>query len=982
MCKFQPKIPGSPLDTYLNGSDKKDMEGEMIPPEGLEYIRQMDESIRKYHAGRSLKQGTSKSSGRSHSFSNSKKAHWFYLDEIVEHEKGSYPALDVFAFVELLAETKEVLRSLRHPDEWVELYRRWSDRRMSKGRAGAVIFDGRLESILMVQSFRGSFSFPAGKLEDDETEVECAIREVQEELGMDLSQLLNERQHVKAILSDKERRIPMTLFVISTPEKVQVKPSTKKEIQKIAWIHVTKLPGWTTSTTSSKLRFFNVEPFIPELKSLGCQPSATTCLVGRWARRNAEATLDPATQTSTSLSREAGLSADWLDLERALSCFDAAWDGALKTRRSFEAEVNRVKYMVLATLLNTVGMIFLEQATCGRPQWWSTLASVPLGLNPLTNVLLKRIILQMTEIHAGRDRTRYMRKTTYAEFIVGIMVVIIAISVAACASSGVSILNPDFLRPVTVALTLAILVLVVLDGVFSWSAYTALRSVVRDVRMVMPAQEAGRLSTAMAVARANLCLVVLAVLGTSLFYGMFVVGGVAFLLFYQAGPVQQNEDYSDAPFALALVPLVIWCLDSIFNDVCAVYLGCGPTQAALELVTQASQVDAVGMPVADTVSAIAGCRHTTVPMEEEVSWGEHKDGDLGAMPSCKDDEKLSYRRLRLLGQGSFGKAFLARDLSNNELVVMKQVRVEKMDAKARDTAVREAVALRRVRHPNVVRFRQVFVRSGWLCLVMDFADGGDLCCAVKERAKSGELFEESAVLECFSQVADAVRYVHAKKMSCTEDIKSRNVFLCRTGQALLGDFGLVRLLESTLELAHTRVGTPYYLSPEIIRKQPYNYKTDVWSLGVLLYEMAHLRRPFVGTLETLPKIIISGEYEPLSSVFSAELHQLVARMLAVDPHQRLNLADALQEEVLAAPLRRSREALQLGFPPDETPEPPPIPVRKEIQELDSEWIGFNTMSLGRKKRIPTTGGRKCIGYVSVVGNRNWAPPPTTPGARW
>ncbi|CAK9015829.1 unnamed protein product [Durusdinium trenchii] len=349
--------------------------------------------------------------------------------------------------------------------------------------------------------------------------------------------------------------------------------------------------------------------------------------------------------------------------------------------------------------------------------------------------------------------------------------------------------------------------------------------------------------------------------------------------------------------------------------------------------------------------AIAGCRHTTVPMEEE------------------DDEKLSYRRLRLLGQGSFGKAFLARDLSNNELVVMKQVRVEKMDAKARDTAVREAVALRRVRHPNVVRFRQVFVRSGWLCLVMDFADGGDLCCAVKERAKSGELFEESAVLECFSQVADAVRYVHAKKM-VHRDIKSRNVFLCRTGQALLGDFGLVRLLESTLELAHTRVGTPYYLSPEIIRKQPYNYKTDVWSLGVLLYEMAHLRRPFVGTLETLPKIIISGEYEPLSSVFSAELHQLVARMLAVDPHQRLNLADALQEEVLAAPLRRSREALQLGFPPDETPEPPPIPVRKEIQELDSEWIGFNTM-IRRKEDGLILPEAKGIVDLSVAK----APPP-------
>eukprot|EP00931_Biecheleriopsis_adriatica_P055110 TRINITY_DN32510_c0_g1_i1.p1 TRINITY_DN32510_c0_g1~~TRINITY_DN32510_c0_g1_i1.p1 ORF type:complete len:451 (-),score=105.12 TRINITY_DN32510_c0_g1_i1:40-1362(-) len=335
---------------------------------------------------------------------------------------------------------------------------------------------------------------------------------------------------------------------------------------------------------------------------------------------------------------------------------------------------------------------------------------------------------------------------------------------------------------------------------------------------------------------------------------------------------------------------------------------------------------------------------------EEVSWGDGKDAaDLG-MPSCNDDDKLSYRRLKLLGQGSFGKAFLARDLANGELVVMKQVRVEKMDAKARDTAVREAVALRRVRHPNVVRFRQVFVRSGWLCLVMDFADGGDLCAAVKERAKAGSPFEESAVLECFSQVADAVAFVHAQKM-VHRDIKSRNIFLCRTGKALLGDFGLVRLLESTCELAHTRVGTPYYLSPEIIQKKPYNYKTDVWSLGVLLYEMAALKRPFTGTLETLPKIILKGQYEPLGSNFSQSLHDLVARMLSVDPALRLDLTSALQEEVLSLPLQRSREALGLEAP--EYPErAPPKPkradrIRKEIQETaeqhQSEWIGFNTM---------------------------------------
>jgi len=332
--------------------------------------------------------------------------------------------------------------------------------------------------------------------------------------------------------------------------------------------------------------------------------------------------------------------------------------------------------------------------------------------------------------------------------------------------------------------------------------------------------------------------------------------------------------------------------------------------------------------------------------KEEVSWGENRPEGEMDVPSCKDD-KLAYRRLRLLGQGSFGKAFLARDLANNELCVMKQIRVEKMDAKARDTAVREAVALRRIQHPNVVRFRQVFVRSGWLCLIMDFADGGDLCAAVKERARTKMPFEESAVLECFGQVADAVAHVHSLKM-VHRDIKSRNIFLCRTGRALLGDFGLVRLLESTCELAVTRVGTPYYLSPEIIRKQPYTYPTDIWSLGVLLYEMAALQRPFAGSLETLPKAILKGSYEPLGPHYSPGLHDLVDGMLRVNPAERLDLNVALQGE-LYAPLQRARDALGLELPPAKPQRGPKRAdrLREEVKETaeahKSEWIGYNTM---------------------------------------
>lgn len=349
---------------------------------------------------------------------------------------------------------------------------------------------------------------------------------------------------------------------------------------------------------------------------------------------------------------------------------------------------------------------------------------------------------------------------------------------------------------------------------------------------------------------------------------------------------------------------------------------------------------------------------------EEVSWGDGKDNDGLLMPSSGKDDNISYRRLRLLGQGSFGKAFLARDLSNNELCVMKQVRVEKMDAKARETAVKEAIALRRVRHPNVVRFRQVFVRSGWLCLVMDFADGGDLCAAVKERARAKVPFEESAVLECFAQVADAVSYVHLQKM-VHRDIKSRNIFLCRTGKALLGDFGLVRLLETTCELAYTRVGTPYYLSPEIIKKQAYNYKTDVWSLGVLLYEMAALTRPFAGTLETLPKAILKGTYEPLGAHYSQGLHDLAAGFLQVEPAERLDLHEALKGPVLSGPLQRSRDALGLEAPP-----PPERSGGSKTPEKLRETVQQGQQLQGQQLQVPG-GPPPAAAATAGAGNEQW-----------
>jgi NIMA (never in mitosis gene a)-related kinase len=90
-----------------------------------------------------------------------------------------------------------------------------------------------------------------------------------------------------------------------------------------------------------------------------------------------------------------------------------------------------------------------------------------------------------------------------------------------------------------------------------------------------------------------------------------------------------------------------------------------------------------------------------------------------------------------------------------------------------------------------------------------------------------------------------MKHVHDRKI-IHRDIKSQNVFLTKSGMAKLGDFGVARVMNNTRDLAATVIGTPYYLSPEIVQSNTYDMKTDIWSLGVLLYEMCACKPPFNG----------------------------------------------------------------------------------------------------------------------------------------
>uniref|UniRef100_A0A8C3ASE7 non-specific serine/threonine protein kinase n=1 Tax=Cyclopterus lumpus TaxID=8103 RepID=A0A8C3ASE7_CYCLU len=180
---------------------------------------------------------------------------------------------------------------------------------------------------------------------------------------------------------------------------------------------------------------------------------------------------------------------------------------------------------------------------------------------------------------------------------------------------------------------------------------------------------------------------------------------------------------------------------------------------------------------------------------------------------------------------------------------------------------------------------------------MEYCGGGDLMKKIK--MQRGVFFTGEQVVDWFVQICLGLKHIHDRKI-LHRDIKAQNIFLTNGGmKAKLGDFGIARMLNNTMELARTCVGTPYYLSPEICESRPYNNKTDIWSLGCVLYELCTLRHPFEGSsLRQLVGNICRGSYNPVPSHYSYDLRLLVTQLFKVNPRDRPSVSSVLKRRFL------------------------------------------------------------------------------------
>ncbi|XP_042685638.1 serine/threonine-protein kinase Nek1 isoform X4 [Centrocercus urophasianus] len=256
-----------------------------------------------------------------------------------------------------------------------------------------------------------------------------------------------------------------------------------------------------------------------------------------------------------------------------------------------------------------------------------------------------------------------------------------------------------------------------------------------------------------------------------------------------------------------------------------------------------------------------------------------------------------YIKVQKIGEGSFGKAFLVKDKENSQQYVIKEINISKMSNKEREESRREVAVLANMKHPNIVLYRESFEENGCLYIVMDYCEGGDLF--KKINAQKGVLFSEDQILDWFVQICLALKHIHDRKI-LHRDIKSQNIFLTKDGTIQLGDFGIARVLNSTVELARTCIGTPYYLSPEICQNRPYNNKSDIWALGCVLYEMCTLKHAFeAGNMKNLVLKIISGSFPPVSMHYSYDLRNLLSQLFKRNPRDRPSVNSILEKNFIA-----------------------------------------------------------------------------------
>ena len=251
-----------------------------------------------------------------------------------------------------------------------------------------------------------------------------------------------------------------------------------------------------------------------------------------------------------------------------------------------------------------------------------------------------------------------------------------------------------------------------------------------------------------------------------------------------------------------------------------------------------------------------------------------------------------------LGEGAYSTVYKVKRLIDGNIYALKKVKLLNLSEKEKSNALNEVRILASIKSTYVISYKEAFFdeKDSTLGIVMEYADNGDLYQKIVSHKKTANFFEESEIWKIFIQLVKGLKALHDLKI-LHRDLKSANVFLFKNDIAKLGDLNVSKVLKKGL--SYTQTGTPYYASPEVWKDQPYDNKSDIWSLGCVLYEMITLRPPFrAENMEGLYNKVIKGYVNKIPDRFSNDIFIIVKLLLQVNPENRPTCEEILKHPIV------------------------------------------------------------------------------------
>jgi serine/threonine protein kinase/predicted Zn-dependent protease len=336
-----------------------------------------------------------------------------------------------------------------------------------------------------------------------------------------------------------------------------------------------------------------------------------------------------------------------------------------------------------------------------------------------------------------------------------------------------------------------------------------------------------------------------------------------------------------------------------------------------------------------------------------------------------------YRILQKLGAGGMGEVFLAEDLKLGRKVALKLLSEEYTSNRDRlHRFEQEACAASSLNHPNILTIYEVGAEADRHYIATEFIDGVTLRSRILDQS-----LEISEILDIAIQIASALDEAHSANI-VHRDIKPENIMIRRNGYVKLLDFGLAKLTERTVDRstldaeASTRVyvqtdvgvvmGTSHYMSPEQTRGLPVDARTDIWSLGIVMYEMTAGKPPFMGDTSTDVLVAITQkEPQPLgrfSSDVPAELEWIITKALRKDREERYQTAKELLTD-----LRRLKQRLEFENELERSVSPDTLAGRTTISDHGAVHTSVKPQTLATAESVPHQSSAEYI--VSEIRKR-------------